>query len=249
MTLLGLIGYPLGHSWSPEWYQRKFIQVGLPHAEYRLFPLSGIGQFPQLLKDMHELSGLNVTIPHKVNIIPYLDELDEQAAAVGAVNTIRITRHGGKIYTKGYNTDVAGFLHSLPDRLPPGPVLILGTGGAAKAISYALSLKKIPFRFVSRQPSEGTMLSYRELSAEIIKQHRLIVNATPLGMYPETDQYPPIPYNYLSAENFLYDLIYNPPETSFLRKGKEMGAATMNGVQMLENQAELSFRIFTRQDE
>jgi shikimate dehydrogenase len=190
------------------------------------------------------LSGLNVTIPHKEAIIPYLDALDDIAQSTGAVNVIKITREGGKIQTKGFNTDCPGFLRTLGNQVPHGPALILGTGGAAKAVSLALQEINVPFSFVSRRNKGHNIIAYEDLTFDLIKRHLLIINATPLGMYPNTSNFPPFPYQYLSEEHFLYDLIYNPGETEFLKRGIAMNTQTMNGMQMFLRQAELSSQIF-----
>jgi shikimate dehydrogenase len=245
MRLFGLIGYPLEHSFSPRWFTDKFVDEGISDAEYRLFPLTSIEQFPGLLQAATELSGLNVTIPYKEKIIPYLDALDPLAAEIGAVNTIRITRSGGRILTTGFNTDAPGFLSTLAGDIPPGPALILGTGGAARAVAYALSSLEIDFLYVSRHVKNSRMVSYDDLTPAVMEKYRLIVNATPVGMFPGTDLAPAIPYHLITARHFLYDLVYNPEETVFLRNGKAVNARTMNGLQMLKNQAERSFRIFT----
>ncbi len=243
-ALLGLIGFPLGHSWSPAWFNEKLRAEGKGMYEYRLFPLEEITEFPGLLIKHPALAGLNVTIPYKEKIIPYLDELDGTARSIGAVNTIRLTRSNGKILTKGFNTDAPGFLMTLPRTLLQGPVLILGTGGGAKAVAFALDEKNIPYTFVSRSKTGPGIISYDDLTAAVIGSHPLIVNTTPLGMFPATGKFPPIPYHFLSTRHCLYDLIYNPEETEFLKRGKIMKTGTMSGKQMLINQAGLSYNIF-----
>jgi shikimate dehydrogenase len=243
--LYGLIGFPLGHSWSAIYFNEKFRSEGDANKEYRLFPLKNPDEFPDLLEKYPELKGLNVTIPYKEKIIPYLNKLDESARLVGAVNTIRIMRKFGITLTIGYNTDSKGFFQTLEDHELPGPALILGTGGAAKAVAQALREKNIPFSFVSRKHRGKGVITYNDISIDVITSHLLIINATPLGMYPDIDKYPPIPYHHLSGNHFLYDLIYNPEETEFIKLGKAMNTKTMNGKQMLINQAELSYRVFT----
>ena len=244
MVLFGLIGFPLGHSWSAAWFTEKFREEGGSDKSYQLFPLKDIREFPDLLQLHPGLNGLNVTIPYKEKIIPYLDELDETARSVGAVNTIRINRNNGRILTKGFNTDAPGFLQTITNQIPRCPALIIGTGGAAKAVAFALDKKNIAFTYISRGKQGSRIISYQDLSPEIISHNRLIINATPIGMYPDTDDFPPIPYHLLSSGHYLYDLIYNPPETQFIKRGKAMKAQTMNGMQMLINQAELSYKIF-----
>lgn len=243
-VLLGLIGYPLGHSWSADFFNRKLNLEGDSCRQYRLFPLTGVGEFPGLLLRYPELAGLNVTIPYKETIIPYLDGLDDTARSIGAVNTIKITRKNGSIHTRGFNTDGPGFLQTLNVLLLTGPALILGTGGAAKAVSWALKRKNIRFAFVSRQKKGPGIIQYNELTSGIISEHPLIINTTPLGMFPDTGRFPPIPYQHLTCEHYLYDLIYNPETTEFLKRGQAMKAHTLNGKQMLFNQAELALKIF-----
>jgi shikimate dehydrogenase len=242
--LYGLIGFPLDHSRSAAYFNDKFRSAGDYHKEYRLFPLKDIREFPGLLRSHPELVGLNVTIPYKELVIPFLTHLDETARAIGAVNAIRIDREGSTIVTTGFNTDAPGFLKSLTPEMPAGPALILGTGGASRAVSYALNLRNTNFLLVSRNRTGSGIISYTDLSVPVISGHKLIINTTPLGMYPETGGFPPIPYHSLTPDHFLYDLVYNPEETEFLKKGKAMNARTMNGMEMLINQAELSARIF-----
>jgi shikimate dehydrogenase len=193
-----------------------------------------------------ELTGLNVTIPYKEKIIPFLDELDDAARLIGAVNTIRIVRENGKIQTKGFNTDAPGFLQTLDSINPSGPALILGTGGGAKAVAHALKTASIPFNFVSQKKSKTGVLGYADLTFEVISKNLFIINTTPLGMFPDTGTFPPIPYQHLTGRHFLYDLIYNPSETEFLKRGKAMKTKTVNGLQMLINQADLAWDIFER---
>jgi shikimate dehydrogenase len=244
MKLYGLIGFPLTHSKSAEYFNDKFRREGDMESSYRLFPLKEIGELPGLIAGNTELFGLNVTIPYKVRVVPYLGSTDDLAASVGAVNTIKIVRQGGKITTRGFNTDVEGFLRSLPGDLPSGGALILGTGGAAQAVACALRMKGIPYNFVSRNPSGPDVLSYPQLTAEVMHTHTLIFNATPVGMYPDITGFPPLPYALLSPGHFLYDLVYNPAETAFLLQGKARRCRTMNGYAMLVEQAELAWKHF-----
>ncbi|MCX6267036.1 MAG: shikimate dehydrogenase [Bacteroidetes bacterium] len=243
-ALLGLIGYPLGHSWSAGYFNEKFRSAGDAESRYALFPLENPDELPGLLEKYPKLTGLNVTTPFKETIIPFLDELDETAGLIGAVNTIKVDREHGLIHTKGFNTDTTGFLQTIKDHTPQTDALILGTGGAAKAVAYALKEKNIPFKFVSRKKKGSGIISYQDLTFDVISNHLLIINATPLGMYPTTDYFPPIPYHFLACRHCLYDLIYNPEETIFLKRGKAMKTQTFNGLQMLINQAELSYQIF-----
>lgn len=242
--LYGLIGFPLGHSWSASYFNEKFRNEGQSHKRYMLFPLADIEDFPVLIQDQPSLAGLNVTIPYKEKIIPYLDELDPVAIEIGAVNTIIISRKNGSVHTKGFNTDADGFYLTLKDEISECKALILGTGGAAKAVAYALTKLEIPYTFVSRKTTGSGFCSYDELNIEIIKCNKLIINTSPLGMYPDITTFPPIPFHALDQDHFLYDLVYNPEETMFLKKGKAMHARTMNGKSMLINQAELAYEIF-----
>ncbi|MDD4603823.1 MAG: shikimate dehydrogenase [Bacteroidales bacterium] len=244
MTLYGLIGYPIDHSWSAVYFAEKFRLEGITDQEYRLFPLQNLNQFSSLLEKNPDLLGLNVTIPHKVNILPLLDELDNTAKTVGAVNTIKIIRSHERIRTKGFNTDTSGFLLSLPENLPDSKVLLLGTGGASKAVAYVLHQKKMEVIWVSRNPNDEKAIRYSDVTAEMVYQCRVIINATPVGMYPHIMEIPPIPYTSITPQHLLYDLIYNPEETRFLAEGRKRGARIMNGKQMLMHQAESAYRIF-----
>lgn len=238
--MYGIIGFPLTHTFSPAYFTEKFRQLGIADT-YRPFPLADIAGLPALLRQFPALKGLNVTIPYKQSVIPYLDALDDTAAQIGAVNTIRI-QHGR---LTGYNTDTLGFTASLQPELPPFPLqaLVLGTGGSSRAVAYSLGKLGIPFLYVSRRAGEGR-LRYTELDAAVIDRHRLIVNTTPLGMSPDEDSCPPIPYHFLSGQHLLYDLVYVPAETLFLRKGKAQGAAVKNGYDMLTGQAEAAWAIW-----
>lgn len=242
MRQLGLIGYPLSHSFSKEYFRGKFEREGIGGYDYELFPLESIDQLPALLAGRPDLLGLNVTIPHKVSVLPYLDELDTTAAAIGAVNTIRIT--GGRL--KGYNTDAYGFRTSLEPLLLPShrKALILGTGGASRAIIYVLEELGIDYIFASRNP-EAKEIGYDEIDRAVIHSYPLIINATPLGTYPNVNECPDIPYGELDGQNLLFDLVYNPAETLFLRNGKKRGARTSNGMEMLRLQAEKAWEIWT----
>ncbi|MBL7719977.1 MAG: shikimate dehydrogenase [Flavipsychrobacter sp.] len=235
----GLIGFPLTHSFSPKWFAEKFAAEGID-ATYKAYPLELIESISDLLAN-YPLRGLNVTIPYKEQVLGYLNELDEAAEAIGAVNCIDI-RHGIK---KGYNTDVTGFEQSLAPLLQAHHTraLVLGTGGAAKAVHYVLEKLGLTYRTVSRHQSEG-VITYDELTEELIASHPLIINTTPLGMAPHTDEAPAIPYHALTEKHLLYDLIYNPDETKFLALGKQQGATIKNGHEMLVRQAEASWEIW-----
>jgi shikimate dehydrogenase len=244
IVIYGLIGYPLSHSGSESWFADKLRNEGKAGYLYKKLPLASLDEFPSILDKYPDLKGLNVTIPYKEKIIPRLEELDPKAEKIGSVNTILIHREEGKVHLKGFNTDADGFLQSA-DFSRHRQALILGTGGAAKAVAYALAETGISFLFVSRSKRSETHLTYPELTEEIISKHPLIVNATPIGMYPDIETFPPIPYHLLSERHFLYDLVYNPEMTVFLKKGAAAGAAIQNGFRMLSNQAEISYRIWT----
>lgn len=249
MVRYGLIGKQLGHSFSKDHFTAFFAKEGLNQHRYDLFELAGIDAFPALLKRHPDLRGLNVTLPFKETVIPYLDGLDPLAAAVGAVNTIKIT--GGKCI--GHNTDVAGFraligetAASLAD---PGSsirarALVLGSGGASRAVAYVLREMGIRFRVVSRSRERGD-LTWDMVDPTVIRLCRLIVNTTPLGMYPKVDTAPPLPYAAIASKHTLIDLVYNPAETVFLQHGKEHGARTIGGLRMLLIQAGEAWRIWS----
>jgi shikimate dehydrogenase len=241
-TCYGLIGYPLSHSFSHIYFSNKFKEDGID-AMYDLFPLADVKGFPALLAHYPGVKGLNVTIPHKETIIPYLDELDELPSKIGAVNCIAF-KNGIK---KGYNTDVMGFEQSIIPLLKPwhDEALILGTGGASKAVAYVLGRLGIAYKKVSRTKHTGD-ITYSELTNDIIAQHKLIINASPAGKYPEADTYPALPYSAIGQEHLLYDLIYNPEVTKFLSLGQEQGAAIKNGYEMLILQAEAAWEIWNR---
>lgn len=243
MRNFGLIGYPLSHSFSKGYFTEKFQREGLPDCRYENYPLPSVEGLSGLIARTEGLEGLNVTIPHKEAVIAQIGELDEAARQIGAVNTLVI--RDGK--TKGFNTDVVGFERSLRPLLQGhhGQALILGTGGASKAVAYCLSALGIGFRLVSRRPASG-LLTYEALTAEIMQHYRLIINTTPLGTSPRVDRCPPIPYDCLGEAHLLYDLVYNPAETLFLRKGKAQGATIKNGYEMLVLQAEASWAIWNR---
>lgn len=241
MRHYGLIGYPLGHSFSEQYFTEKFAKEHVS-ANYKLFELSDVVKFRNLLSN-NDLSGLNVTIPYKGTIMDYLDELDETARLVGAVNTIKFCPNG---HLKGYNTDVIGFEQTLRPILKSyhQKALVLGTGGASKAVAFVLRQLNIDFKFVSRTKTIDC-LAYSDLSQTIMSEYLLIVNTTPLGMFPNIHTKPPIPYQWLSDQHLLYDLVYNPLKTEFLQAGEEYGAIVQNGLPMLRAQAEASYLIWT----
>tara|TARA_R110002049_G_scaffold108882_3_gene257483 strand:+ start:675 stop:1418 length:744 start_codon:yes stop_codon:yes gene_type:complete len=247
MRKFGLIGYPLGHSFSKKHFSEKFEKEGI-EAEYELYPLEDIEEFPALVKNTKGLEGINVTIPYKESVMKFLDEVDEKAAAIGAVNTIKIQK--GKL--KGYNTDYLGFKTSLVKLIGANPMpanaLILGTGGASKAVQTALSDLGIQFKLVSRRPQEG-QLTYEDFNTstpQYLNTYQLIVNTTPLGMTPKIDELPDLPYQQLTSDHFLYDLVYNPLVTAFMQKGIEAKCWVKNGLEMLYGQAEASWEIWNK---
>lgn len=242
--LIGLFGYPVDHSFSPAWFREKFRLEGLDDAEYRLFPSPSAAGLLQIIRQNPGLIGLNVTIPHKTAIIPFLDELAPSAQAIGAVNVVRILRAGDSVRTRGYNTDAWGFEATLADLSTYHAALVLGTGGASLAVTHALSNAGIDFLKVSRNPAGPGILGYEQLSRSITDRYPLVINTTPLGMFPDTGTFAPYPYENLTGGHFTYDLVYNPPETEFLRRGRIAGAGTRNGLSMLRNQAEEAFSIF-----
>lgn len=241
MKTYGLIGNPLTHSFSKKYFDQKFAALGITDQRYELFELPELDALPELIKTTMPF-GLNVTIPYKEKVIPFLDELDVTAKEIGAVNCIRF--NAGISY--GYNTDAYGFEMSVKPFLENKyeRALILGTGGASKAVAYVLKKWNIPFHYATRHPRHENHLSYAELSAENIRFFPLIINTTPLGTFPDVMQCPALPYESLSGSHLLVDLIYNPDESLFLAKGKRAGANTMNGKRMLELQAEKSWEIW-----
>jgi shikimate dehydrogenase len=243
MKQYGLIGFPLGHSFSKRYFTEKFDHEGIT-AQYDLYPLSKIEDF-ESLKGNDQLCGINVTIPYKEQIFKYLDEVDETAAQIGAVNVIKFIRAQGGLKLKGYNSDAIGFEQSIQPLLQPHhtKALILGTGGASKAIDYALRKMGLETTFVSRTARHG-VLSYEMLNSDIIADYHVIVNASPVGTFPAVEECPNIPYQYLTAQHLLYDAVYNPSETLFLKRGWEQGAKGINGEAMLIGQAEAAWKIW-----
>ena len=242
MRKFGLIGKKLGHSFSKKYFTEKFTREGIQDAVYDLYELETIEAFPDLLTREPELVGLNVTVPYKEVVIPFLDELDPAAERIGAVNTIRI--QSGK--KTGFNTDYIGFKNTLEKFYPVQPgarALVLGTGGASKAVVAALDALQIAHTYVSRNPPVGG-LSYEELNQEVLSAHQLIINTTPLGMHPATEACPPLPYEHLTPDHYLYDLVYNPENTTFMQKGAAAGAKVMNGLDMLYQQADAAWAIW-----
>lgn len=244
MNLYGLIGLTLKHSFSQKYFREKFSNQQID-ADYVNFELSDIKQFSEIFENHDNVKGLSVTIPYKEKIIPFLDELSDEALEIGAINTIKVLKKNEAFYYKGYNTDCFGFQKSLEPYLTKvhTHALILGDGGAAKAVKYVLKKNGIRYQTISRKPKENE-LTYSQLSSNLISTHKLIVNTTPLGMFPNVETYPDIPYAYLSEDHVLYDLVYNPEQTQFMNKGIEKGAVVVNGLKMLESQAEKAWEIW-----
>ncbi len=244
---LGLIGYPLSHSFSKKYFAEKFAKANISNFDYELFPIEQIADLPNLIKQTPNLLGLNVTIPYKVQVIPYLDEIEEEAEKVGAVNTIRF--ENGKL--KGYNTDIYGFEHSLLDLLQSSSkplnqlkALVLGTGGASKAVVHVLDKLEIFSQLVSRS-KKNNVLTYDSLDTAKFKDYNIVINTTPLGTYPNVQSCPLLPYDAIQPYHYFYDLVYNPAESLFLNKGKQGGASIKNGSDMLVLQAEKAWSIWT----
>lgn len=247
MRQFGLIGYPLGHSFSASFFANKFKEEGI-EADYRNFPLEHIEDFKDLVKREPGLVGLNVTVPHKQDIIFYLDSLSKTAEAIGAVNTISFKMRKGRAELSGDNTDVIGFRRSLEEYLQPHhtSALVLGTGGSSKAVLYVLEKLGIGYNMVSRTAGINR-ITYDDLDGDLVGEHPLIINTTPLGMYPKVKTYPELPYQALTPDHLLFDLVYNPDKTEFLARGEKYGALTANGHKMLIYQAEASWEIWNSQ--
>ena len=245
MKKYGLLGYPLTHSFSKRFFTEKFEKENI-EASYENFEIERIEKFPELLKANPDVVGFNVTIPYKEQVIPYLDELDEASNKIQAVNTIKVSRTGKQLHLKGYNTDTYGFESSLKPLLKQHhkKALILGIGGASKAIKYVLEKLGIEHLSVSRRELKTGEISWEDVNAEVVKEHQLIINTTPLGTYPKEDTFPNIPYEYIGDEHLLFDLVYNPEVTQFLAKGKARGAVIKNGYDMLIGQATKSYEIW-----
>ncbi len=237
MDKYGLIGHPLGHSFSISYFNEKFQNEGID-AEYVNFDLPSIDALPEVLASNPDLRGLNVTIPYKEKVLSFLDSVTPEARAIGAVNVIRVIHKGNNIKLKGYNSDVIGFTKSIEPMLDKNhkKALILGTGGASKAVKFGLNSLGLETVYVSRYERPGT-IQYETLTPEIVKEYNVIVNCTPVGMFPRTDECPNIPYEALDEDSILYDLLYNPDETLFMYKGRKQGATVKNGLEMLLLQA------------
>ena len=243
----GLIGYPIKHSFSKEYFLSKFKYLGID-ADFKLYNNIVLQEIIQNIKEETNLLGFSVTKPFKEQIIQHLDLIDREAFEIGAVNSVKIIKEGKHIQLKGYNTDTYGFRKSLSPHLTEKhqKALILGTGGASKAVAYALDKLSIEYLFVTRTPNDCKHIRYSILHKDILDQHLVIINTTPLGMFPEVNSFPPIPYELIGSQHLLFDLIYNPNETLFLAKGKKQGAKTVNGLQMLHIQADHSWDIWNK---
>lgn len=245
MKVFGLIGHPISHSFSQKYFSQKFEREGIAGYEYLLFDLPLIASFPALINSRPNIVGLNVTIPYKEKIIPYLDGLDESAQQTGAVNVIKLV--DGQLI--GYNSDAFGFAESLNRFLPENKnqmrALVLGSGGASKAVKWALKEFGIDFSLVSRGKGEGA-IRYEDLDESIMKSHQLVVNTTPLGMYPKTEETPSIPFQWIDDRHYIFDVVYNPEETLLMRKALAQGAKVKNGLEMLHLQAEKAWEIWNR---
>lgn len=240
----GLIGHPLSHSFSKKYFDDKFEKENIIDAVYELYDIKDLSFFPEILKANINLKGLNVTIPYKEHILPFLTDIDSIASKIGAINTIKINNNNKTL--KGYNTDYLGFKKSLKPFLDINHerALIFGTGGASKTVKYVLNELNIKCLLVSRSPKREDEIAYADVNEYVIKHHQVIINTTPIGMFPNIDDYPAFDYNNLTPNHLLYDLTYNPLETEFLKKGKQQGCITLNGLQMLKLQAEESWRIW-----
>lgn len=245
--LYGLIGYPLGHSFSKDFFNNKFLSEGID-AEYMNFEIEDIHELKTILRAYPNLCGLNVTLPHKVDVIPLLDSITANARNIGAVNVIKFKKgRFNRLHLEGHNSDITGFKESIAPLLNEShqKALILGTGGASKAIYHGLKQLGVEPLYVSRTPKKET-ITYTDITEEMMKEYTVIVNTTPLGMYPNTHSCPAIPYEYISSQHILYDLLYNPDETLFMKKGKEHNATVKNGLEMLLLQAFASWEIWSK---
>jgi len=247
MKTYGLIGFPLSHSFSKKYFTEKFQNEGITDRQYELFPIENIKSLADLLAENQSLCGLNVTIPHKVGVLPFLNEIEEAAEKIGAVNCICIKRFEGETYLKGFNTDAYGFEESLKPLLTAKhkKALVFGDGGAAKAVKYVLQKLGIEYQVVVRKATAGAIL-YNQVTPELLERHKLLINTTPLGMSPHIDTFPDIDYTQLGSDHLAYDLVYNPLETAFLSKAAERGAQVKNGLEMLYKQAEKAWAIWNK---
>lgn len=241
----GIIGYPLGHSASQTFFNKKFKDENID-AEYFKYQIPDISDFPDIIKSNPELQGMNVTIPYKEQVIPYLDELDEDTRQIGAVNVIKFVREGDTLKLKGYNSDLVGFQESIKPLLKEHhqKALILGTGGASKAVLQGLKNLGLEYKFVSRAKTSDNMISYKDLTQDIMSEYTVVVNASPVGTFPNVDECPDIPYQWINESHLFYDLVYNPSVTKFLKLATEQGADVKNGEEMLRLQAVAAWEIW-----
>ena len=244
MRKFGLIGYPLGHSFSKKYFTEKFSREEITDCVYDNYPLTSLDQLPELIHN-EKLEGLNVTIPYKSAVIKYLDKIDPEADTIGAVNVIRIVRIKDKTEMHGFNSDITGIRNTLISAITPAVrnALVLGTGGSSKSVCYVLKRINIHYTLISREKKSGC-LTYHDINSEIIRNAQLIINTTPLGMYPDTESKPDIKYDLLDNNHILFDLVYNPEITSFLKMGKERGCTILTGLKMLYSQADRSWEIW-----
>ena len=244
MDKYGLIGYPLGHSFSISYHNQRFADEGI-NAKYVNFEIPSIDELPEVLSSNPELKGLNVTIPYKEKVMEFLDYISPEARAIGAVNVIKVIHEGKNIILKGYNSDVIGFTKSIEPMLEPyhKKALVLGTGGASKAVNYGLKALGLETVYVSRYERPNT-IQYDKITPDVVEEYNVIVNCTPIGMYPHTEECPDLPYEAMNENNILYDLIYNPDETLFMKRGAQYGAQTKNGLEMLLLQAFASWEFW-----
>jgi len=249
MRRYGLLGYPLTHSFSKRFFTEKFKEEDTD-ATYENFEIDTVEKFPEVVKSNPEVVGFNVTIPYKEQVIRFLDELNDSAQQIGAVNTIKVKRSGENVYLKGFNTDTYGFETSLSPLLKDyhNKALILGTGGASKALKYVLENLGIDYISASIEELQENEIRYEDIDKQLIKERLLIINATPLGTYPKVDTFPIIPYEFITKKHLLFDLVYNPEVTQFMAKGLERGATVKNGYEMLLNQALKSYEIWNSEE-
>jgi shikimate dehydrogenase len=249
MRKFGLIGYPLGHSFSKKYFTEKFLNENITDCSYENYPLINLTRFPELISSDDELCGLNITIPYKSEIMKFLDYTEPEAEEIGAVNVIKIKRSAGNIKLSGYNSDVTGIIDSLLPFITSdvSNALVLGTGGSSRAVCHVLRKFGLKVNLVSREKRTG-ILNYSDIDSLLIKSTQLIVNTTPLGMFPDVESKPDINYKSLDRKHILFDLVYNPELTSFLKKGSEQGCQIISGIKMLRSQAEKAWKIWNTPD-
>ncbi len=250
MRKYGLIGYSLSHSWSKKYFENKFDNENISDAQYELYSINKIDELFTLIFSDKSIKGLNITIPYKEIIIPYLNEFSEEARAIGAVNTLKIEHFEDEVSIKAYNTDVFGFEETIIGKISGSvkTALILGSGGSAKAVAYVLKKHDISYTMVSRLKKGKSIIQYHEISEGSFENYDIIINCTPVGMYPNSGEMPNLPYHKLKPGQILYDLIYNPEKTQFLKEGEKRGCTTINGLKMLHLQAERSWEIWNSEE-